>query len=64
MREAIARLLRRIADRIFHDPREVVEVVDEYNICRWRVMVDAEAEAIEVGVVELPAGWRFEEYEE
>lgn len=64
MREAFARLLRRLANRIFADPREIVEVVDEYNICRWRIMVDAGSEAIEIGVVELPAGWRFEEYEE
>ena len=66
MKKEIAAFLHRWAERIYPaDRKELIEVHDEYDICRCRltVVTDEFTHHVEATVVEFPAGWRFEEHE-
>lgn len=66
MRKAIASVLHRLANRIYNaDHQELIEVRDEYGICRCRleVVTDEFTHQVEATLVKLPAGWEFEEQE-
>ncbi len=62
MRKALANWLHGVATRIHNaDRKELIEVHDEYDICRCRleVITDDAVHRVDVTLVELPAGWRF-----
>ncbi len=62
MRRAIASWLHGMATRIYNaDHRELIEVHDEYDICRCRleVITDDYVHRVEAKLVALPAGWSF-----
>lgn len=61
MRQWIAACLRELAVRVHNnDHPEIVEIVDEYGICRCFVELTADhAHGVSAAFSELPTGWHF-----
>ena len=61
MRRELADALRRMADWIHTDDRhELVEIVDEWGICRCRLSITTDSHhGIDQEFDALPSGWIF-----